>query len=124
MRCHREPSFWLRCRSARSDLCPEVAECRVVGRHRVIGEEASDDLRQPRALLGNGLVHPPSQFLPYLPERAFRARVGSDRTRGANASRKLRIRAGGIGRMGGRYPRLIYTCLSGRIRKRAEGLVR
>src|SRR5215213_9489228 len=50
------------------DLGPEVAECRVVGRHGVVGEEAPDNLRQPAALFGDGLVPPPSQFLLDLPE--------------------------------------------------------
>jgi len=50
------------------DLLPEVAECRVVGRHCVIAEETSDDLRQPTPLFGDGLVHPPSQLLLDLPE--------------------------------------------------------
>jgi hypothetical protein len=41
----------------------EGAQCREVGRHGVIREEAPHDLRQPSSLLGNGLMHPPSQPL-------------------------------------------------------------
>src|SRR5690242_5959455 len=44
-------------------MSPEGTQCRIVGRHRVIGEVSADDLRQPSSLLGNGLVHSPSQFL-------------------------------------------------------------
>ncbi len=50
------------------DLGPEVAECRVVGRHGVVGEVASDYLRQPSPLFGDGLVPSPSQVLLDLPE--------------------------------------------------------
>src|SRR5688572_26433547 len=50
------------------DLLPEVAECRKVGWHCVIGEEASDHLRQPTPLFGDGLVPSPSQFLLDLPK--------------------------------------------------------
>jgi hypothetical protein len=41
----------------------ESAECRKVGRHGVVREEATHNLRQPSSLLGDGLVHPPSQLL-------------------------------------------------------------
>src|SRR4029077_4611739 len=41
----------------------EGAQCREVGRHGVIREEAPHHLRQPLSLFGNGLMHPPSQFL-------------------------------------------------------------
>ena len=41
----------------------EGAQCREVGRHGVIREEASHDLRQPSSLLWNGLMHSPSQLL-------------------------------------------------------------
>src|SRR6478736_7006921 len=41
----------------------EGAQCREVGRHGVIREEAPHHLRQPSSLFGNGLMHPPSQFL-------------------------------------------------------------
>ena len=34
-----------------------------IGRHGVILEEAPDHSRQPLPLFGNGLMHPPSQFL-------------------------------------------------------------
>jgi hypothetical protein len=34
-----------------------------VGRHCVVGEEASDDLLDPSPLLGDWLMHPPSQLL-------------------------------------------------------------
>src|SRR5205807_8514562 len=43
-----------------------MAECsdrRRVGRHGVIGEVASDNLRQPAPLFGDRLGHPPSHFL-------------------------------------------------------------
>src|SRR3982074_1267564 len=40
-----------------------------VGRHCVIGEEASDHLLEPSPLLRDRLMHPPSQFLLDLPER-------------------------------------------------------
>src|SRR5262245_53337819 len=36
------------------------AECRIVGRHGVIGEIAPYDLRQPTPLFGDRLVHEPS----------------------------------------------------------------
>ena len=35
----------------------------AVGRHGMVVVVAGDDLPQPPSLLGNGLVHPPSQFL-------------------------------------------------------------
>src|SRR5271169_1461792 len=41
----------------------EGAQCREVGRHGVIREEAPHHLRQPASLFGNRLMHPPSQFL-------------------------------------------------------------
>src|SRR5260370_40282134 len=37
--------------------------CRTVCRHRVVVEVAVDDLLQPSSLLGNWLMHAPSQFL-------------------------------------------------------------
>ena len=43
-------------------------QCWEVGWHRVIREVAACDLRQPSSLLGNGLMHPLSQFLLDLPE--------------------------------------------------------
>src|SRR5271167_1624172 len=46
----------------------EGAQCREVGRHGVIREEAPHHLRQPLSLFGNGLMHPPSQLLLDLPE--------------------------------------------------------
>ncbi len=45
------------------NLVPELAERRKVGGHGVVGEEASDNLRQPVPLLGDRLVHPPPQLL-------------------------------------------------------------
>ena len=49
-----------------------VVECfqrSSVGRHCVVGEEASDDLLDPSPLLGDWLMHPPSQLVLDLPER-------------------------------------------------------
>src|SRR5229473_913153 len=47
----------------------ECSQCRAVGRHGMIGEEASDHLLEPSPLLRDRLMHPPSQFLLDLPER-------------------------------------------------------
>jgi hypothetical protein len=56
--------------ASRQRTSPEVnhvmAECsdrRRVGRHGVIGEIASDNLRQPAPLFGDRLVHPLSHLL-------------------------------------------------------------
>src|SRR3954454_3921858 len=49
-------------------LGPEVAKSRIVGRHGVVGEEASDHLRQPSPLFRDGLVPSPSQLLLDLPK--------------------------------------------------------
>ena len=49
-----------------------VVECfqrSSVGWHCVVGEEASDDLLDPSPLLGDWLMHPPSQLVLDLPER-------------------------------------------------------
>jgi hypothetical protein len=49
-----------------------IVECfqrSSVGRHCVVGEEASDDLLDPSPLLGDWLMHPPSQLVLDLPER-------------------------------------------------------
>jgi hypothetical protein len=66
--------------ASRKRAAPEVnhvmAECSDrcrVGRHGVIGEIASDNLRQPAPLLGDRLVHPPSHFLLDLLELAHAA---------------------------------------------------
>ena len=45
------------------DLVPELAERRKIGGHSVVGEEASDHLRQPTPLFGDRPVHPPPQLL-------------------------------------------------------------
>src|SRR4051812_4459644 len=42
---------------------PEGSECLDVGRHRVIGEIAGDDLLQPLSLFRDWLVHSSPQFL-------------------------------------------------------------
>src|SRR6516162_11516787 len=47
----------------------ECSQCRAVGRHGMVGEEASDHLLEPAPLLGNRFVHAPPQFLLDLPER-------------------------------------------------------
>jgi len=47
----------------------ECSQCRAVGRHGMIGEEASDHPLEPGPLLGDRLVHAPSQFLLDPPER-------------------------------------------------------
>src|SRR5258708_16028244 len=47
----------------------ECSQCRAIGRHGMIGEEASDHLLEPGPLLGDRLVHAPSQFLLDPPER-------------------------------------------------------
>src|SRR6516225_4339995 len=47
----------------------ECSQCRAVGRHGMVGEEASDHLLEPDPLLGNRFVHAPPQFLLDLPER-------------------------------------------------------
>src|SRR3954451_8395052 len=45
------------------DMEPEGSECLDVGRHRVIGEIAGDDLLQPVPLFRDRLVHSSPQFL-------------------------------------------------------------
>src|SRR5260221_13684820 len=45
------------------DVEEERGQCRTVCRHRVGVEVAGDDLLQPSSLLGNRLMHAPSQFL-------------------------------------------------------------
>src|SRR5260370_28954454 len=47
----------------------ECSQCSAVSRHGMIGEEASDHLLEPSPLLGDRLVHAPSQFLLDPPER-------------------------------------------------------
>src|SRR6202022_3147326 len=47
----------------------ECFKCSSVGRHCVVGEEASDDLLDSSPLLGDWLMHPPSQLILDLPER-------------------------------------------------------
>src|SRR5215475_4929827 len=47
----------------------ECSQCRAVGRHGMVGEEASDHLLEPGPLLGDRFVHAPSQFLLDPPER-------------------------------------------------------
>src|SRR5262252_1629489 len=47
----------------------ECSQCRAVGRHGMVGEEASDQLLEPGPLLGDRFVHAPSQFLLDPPER-------------------------------------------------------
>src|SRR5262245_27660652 len=49
-------------------MVTEGAECRKIGRHGVIDKIAPNDLRQPTPLVGDRLVHPPSQLLLYLLE--------------------------------------------------------
>src|SRR5262245_66155989 len=44
-------------------MVTEGAECREIGRHGMIAKVAPNDLRQPEALVGDRLVHPPSQLL-------------------------------------------------------------
>ena len=54
-----------------------VVECfqrSSVGRHCVVGEEASDDLLDPSPLLGDWLMHPPSQLVLDLPLSVARMR--------------------------------------------------
>src|SRR5712671_4547743 len=51
----------------------ECDYCPAVGRHGVIAEEATDDLRQPFPLLRDRLVHSPSQLLLDLLEFRFHA---------------------------------------------------
>src|SRR6202142_1254133 len=51
----------------------ECSQCRAVGRHGMIGEKASDPLLEPSPLLGDRLVHAPSQFLLDPPERWLHA---------------------------------------------------
>src|SRR4029077_4080582 len=54
----------------------EGAQRRTVSRHGVVGEEPSDDLLQPAPLIGDRLMHPPSQlflnFLELCPHRSGR----------------------------------------------------
>ena len=45
------------------DMVTECHDGPTVGRNRVVIEEAGDDLLEPFALLGSGIVHAPSQFL-------------------------------------------------------------
>jgi hypothetical protein len=47
----------------------ECSQCRAVGRHGMVGEEASDHLLEPGPLLGDRFVHAPLQFLLAPPER-------------------------------------------------------
>src|SRR6516162_9082217 len=48
----------------------ECSQCTAVGRHGMVGEEASDHLLEPCCpLLGDRIVHAPSQFLLDPPER-------------------------------------------------------
>ena len=44
-------------------MVAERAECAIVGRHGVVGEEAANDLPQPFPLFGDRLMHAPSQLL-------------------------------------------------------------
>ncbi len=57
------------------DLGPEVAKSRIVSRHGMVGEEASDHLRQPSPLFGDGLVPSLSQLLLDLPKLRPQARA-------------------------------------------------
>src|SRR5271166_1393665 len=50
------------------DAVAEGRECTTIGRHGVVVEEAAHDLPQPLPLLGDRLVHAPSQFLLHLPQ--------------------------------------------------------
>src|SRR5437868_13480233 len=45
------------------DVVKEGVECRHVGWHRMVRKVPPDDLRQPCPLLGDRLVHLPSQLL-------------------------------------------------------------
>jgi len=45
------------------DMMPEYLECPTVGRHCVVIEVAADNPSQPLPLLGDRLVHAPSQLL-------------------------------------------------------------
>src|SRR5208282_3096946 len=45
------------------DLVPELTERHIVGGHSMVGEEASDRLRQPAPLFGDRLMHPPPKLL-------------------------------------------------------------
>src|SRR5438876_3915644 len=55
------------------DIVVECSQCGPVSRHRVVGEVASDHLLDPSPLLGDWLVHPPSQLLLDLPKRCLHA---------------------------------------------------
>jgi hypothetical protein len=44
----------------KGDMVAECHERTDIGRHRVVGEEAGDDLVQPSSLFGNRPMHPPS----------------------------------------------------------------
>ena len=56
-------------------LMPELAERRNVAGHGVVGEETSDDLRQPASLFGDRPVHPlPQLYLDLLEFVLTRAR--------------------------------------------------
>ena len=63
----REPVFLTaapqRAQPNTPDMVTEGAECREIGRHGMIDKVAPNDLRQPEALIGDRLVHPPSQLL-------------------------------------------------------------
>ena len=63
----REPVFLTaapqRAQPNTPDMVTEGAECREIGRHGMIDEVAPNDLRQPEPLIGDRLVHPPSQLL-------------------------------------------------------------
>src|SRR6516165_932086 len=45
------------------DLSSECHKCPSIGRHCVIVEVTTDNVVQPRPLIGNGLVHTPPHFL-------------------------------------------------------------
>ena len=45
------------------DMVTERRDGSPVGRHRVVVEEPGDDLLEPSALLGGGVMHAPAQFL-------------------------------------------------------------
>src|SRR6516225_4119504 len=56
-----------------SDMVPEHVQCARVGRHCVVVEVAADDPSQPPPLLGDRLVHAPSQRLLDLPQLRLHA---------------------------------------------------
>jgi len=45
------------------DMVTERRDGTPVGRHRVVVDEPGDDLLEPYALLGDGVMHAPAQFL-------------------------------------------------------------